>query len=65
MDTIMKITEVGCICYRIPYVKLLRIIKEKHCKTIMDVQKYCDAGQGCGMCKKYITNYCKETQGDI
>lgn len=52
--------KIYCSCYRIPYDKLIEIIKQNNCQDYKDVQKYCNAGRACGMCVPYINDYCKK-----
>jgi NAD(P)H-nitrite reductase large subunit len=64
-DLPYKDEKVGCVCFRIPYDNLIRIIKEHKPKSANDVSMICPAGRGCGMCRPYIDYYIqKESQND-
>lgn len=52
--------KVGCVCYRMPYDKLIENIKKIEPKDASDFSHKCLAGSACGMCVPYIEKYIKE-----
>lgn len=52
--------KVGCVCYRMPYDKLIENIKKLQPKNASDFSYKCLAGSACGMCIPYIERYIKE-----
>ena len=56
-----NIGNVGCVCYRMPYNKLIENIKKLRPQNASEFSRKCLAGSACGMCVPYIEKYIKES----
>lgn len=54
--------ELDCVCNRVPYEQIRKIIINKNCKNIKELQQHCMVGNRCGCCVFYIENYIKDYQ---
>jgi bacterioferritin-associated ferredoxin len=55
--------EIGCVCFRIDYNELQRIIRTGNVRDYREFKKLCPAGSACGSCIPYIDIYIKENIG--